>query len=252
MKPAVVFPINDLSGVMFRHLERVLPDLKCLFATAYLCIPEDHRPALPEALARLGSDDFFEILFLEQDYDIGAKLRRLYEFAAHACPDRQNLHLCFVDRIAFALETEHRDGFLEDIRASENHAPLLFQRSEAAWDTHPSNYFKIENMVTEVGKLLFGRSLDFAWCHVVVEARDLRRILPAARDDGFAMIATIILMLRNEIRTQDVDWLAWEDPLILGRDAAKLKAEREQSLAESRKRLEYALAMLQLLYRAAG
>jgi hypothetical protein len=46
-----------------------------------------------------------------------------------------------------------------------------------------------------------------------------------------------------------VDWLAWEDPFILQRDAAELKREREQSLDETNKRLKYVLPMLETLTR---
>ena len=44
-----------------------------------------------------------------------------------------------------------------------------------------------------------------------------------------------------------VDWLAWEDPFILNCDAAQLKRERENSLAETQKRLSYALPMMEIL-----
>jgi hypothetical protein len=46
-----------------------------------------------------------------------------------------------------------------------------------------------------------------------------------------------------------VDWLVWEDPFILNRDAAELKQEREQSLAETNKRIKYVLPMLETLTR---
>ena len=53
-------------------------------------------------------------------------------------------------------------------------------------------------------------------------------------------------MLRNELQTKHVDWLAWEDPFIYGRDTEQLKAEREQSPAETRQRLAYLTRMLAL------
>jgi len=46
-----------------------------------------------------------------------------------------------------------------------------------------------------------------------------------------------------------VDWLAWEDPFILERDADKLKQEREHSLVETQKRLKYVLPMIETLTR---
>ena len=56
----------------------------------------------------------------------------------------------------------------------------------------------------------------------------------------------------DEVLTRSVDWLAWEDPFIFNEDAAKLKAEREDSLYEIHKRLAYVIPMLQLLNQAGG
>lgn len=57
----------------------------------------------------------------------------------------------------------------------------------------------------------------------------------------------MILHIQDDAKTREVDWLAWEDPFILGRDAGELKQERENSLAETQKRLSYVLPMVELL-----
>jgi len=59
-----------------------------------------------------------------------------------------------------------------------------------------------------------------------------------------------VLLLRDEIRSKDVDWLGWEDPYIYARNPTELKTEREQSKEEVRKRLSYVIPMLKLLYKA--
>lgn len=61
------------------------------------------------------------------------------------------------------------------------------------------------------------------------------------------MVAEIVLMLRDNIQTKDVDWLAWEDPFLYSCNPQQLKKEREQSIRETRKRLAYVIPMLQLL-----
>jgi hypothetical protein len=61
----------------------------------------------------------------------------------------------------------------------------------------------------------------------------------------------MIFYLQDDIQTRDVDWLAWEDPMILSRDAAELKHERENSPEETQKRLSYALPMIETLIRLA-
>ena len=130
-------------------------------------------------------------------------------------------------------------------------APLIFQRSEAAWETHPSNYRELEQMVTRVGELLFNRSLDFAWCHLVVQAEQLQALTPYIRHCDISMIAEFVLLLRDKIQTKAVDWLAWEKPFTDGRDPQQFKQAQENSLAETQKRLSYVVPMLQLLQEAA-
>ena len=66
------------------------------------------------------------------------------------------------------------------------------------------------------------------------------------------MLAELVLALRDRIGTQAVDWLAWEDPYILGCDADALRAEREANPQETQKRLAYALPMIELIRAAFG
>ena len=60
----------------------------------------------------------------------------------------------------------------------------------------------------------------------------------------------MVVRLRDQAQTKDVDWLAWEDPFIYSRNARELKAERERSDAENRKRLAYVIPMLQVMCKA--
>ncbi len=109
-------------------------------------------------------------------------------------------------------------------------APIIFQRSELAWSTHPQNYRQLEGIVTVVGNNIFGRELDYAWCHIAVPAGKCRVVLPKVRNPDLSMVAEMIFYMQDEIQTRKVDWLAWEDPFIFERDAAGLKQERENSL----------------------
>jgi hypothetical protein len=74
--------------------------------------------------------------------------------------------------------------------------------------------------------------------------------LPRLKNTDTSALAEMIVRLRDRAQAKDVDWLAWEDPFILSRDARELKAERERSDAENRKRLAYVIPMLQVLYKA--
>ena len=37
------------------------------------------------------------------------------------------------------------------------------------------------------------------------------------------MVTEMILLLQSDIKTKEVDWLAWEDPFVLARDPEELK-----------------------------
>jgi hypothetical protein len=249
MQPALAFPFNDPYGGMFQHLQSILPDLRGHFEHAYLCPPLSTLKWL-EHIRELQADDFFTIFPVDREIPIGEHFAYLYQRAADAAHSDQPLHLCFLDRLAYALESEYRSSFLADVDAlAPADLPLIFQRSNIAWDTHPQNYRDIEGIVTTVGHHLFGRELDYAWCHIVVRAGQLREIMPLVKNPGLSMAAEMIFYLQDEVHTRDVEWLAWEDPFILSRDAGELKRERENSLEESQKRLFYVLPMIETLTR---
>ena len=249
MKPALAFPYNDPDGTMFPHLQAILPDLKNHFDHAYISSPPTTLEWLQQKELIL-TDSFFTVFPIDEDKLIGEAFAYIYQHAAETAPPDQPLHLCYPDRIAFALEGEYRDSFLADVDAlTSQDLPLIFQRSPYAWETHPQNYRELEGMVTTVGMNLFGRELDYAWCHIVVRAGQLREILPLVKNPDLSMVAEMIFYLQADIKTRDVDWLAWEDPFIFERDAVELKYERENSLVETNKRLKYVLPMIETLTR---
>jgi hypothetical protein len=249
MRPALAFPFNDPDGTMFHHLQAILPDLKRHFERAYICPPLFTLKHV-EHMRQLQADAFFTIFPVEREMRIGEHFAYLYQRAADAGHLDQMIHLCYLDRLAFALEGKYKDLFLADMDSLTNRdVPLIFQRSQMAWETHPQNYRDLEGIVTIVGRSLFGRELDYAWCHIVVCAGQLREIMPLVKNPDLSMVAEMIFHLQNGIHTRDVDWLAWEDPFILARDTNEFKRERENSLEETHKRLSYALPMIETLTR---
>lgn len=252
MKPALAFPFNDPDGTMFHHLQIILPDLKEHFERAYIAPPLSTLEH-PEHIKHLQADDFFTIFPVDCEMQIGEHFAFLYQCAAQTAEPAQIIHLCYLDRMAFALEGEYRSSFLEDIDSlSTNDVPIIFQRSQLAWETHPRNYRELEGTVTAVGKNLFGKELDYGWCHIAVQAKQLREIMPLVKNPDLSMVAEMIFHMREDIKTRDVDWLSWEDPFIFARDPAELKRERENSLAETNKRLSYVLPMVETLTRFSG
>jgi hypothetical protein len=244
MDHILVMPMHDPQRRFFPLLELIAPILKEAFSGTVISIAPMER-------SRLLEDGFFKPVVVPMDLPVGLHFHELYRHAAEAYPPESVLHLCFIDRLAFHIESRFRETFLEDIRGwGREDLPLIFQRSPAAWATHPRNYREIEGMISTVGEWVYGKRLDFAWCHIAVEAGRLKEILPAVRRPDLSMVAEIIVQLYREIHTKDVDWLAWEDPFILGLPAEELKREREGSLEETCKRLSYALPMMDVLYKA--
>ena len=249
MKPAIAFPYADPDGTLFPHLQAILPDLKAHFERAYLCPPLSTIRHIAH-IQQLEADEFFTIFPIDRDMQLGEHFHYLYHRAAKVAYPEQILHLCYLDRIAFALEGEYHDAFLSDIDSlSDADTPMIFQRSQLAWETHPQNYRQLEGIVTNVGKNLFGVELDYAWCHIAVRAAQLCEILPLVKNDDLSMVAEMIFYMQDDIQTRDVDWLTWEDPFLFSRPADELKQEREKSLEETNKRLRYVLPMVETLTR---
>jgi hypothetical protein len=249
MKPALAFPYNDPDGMMLPHLQAILPDLKNHFDHAYISAPSSSFKLLQQN-DLIHADNFFTAFLVDENKLIGEHFADLYQRAADTAPPDQPLHLCYPDRIAFALEGEYKEAFLADIDSlPADDLPLIFQRSESAWETHPQNYRELEGIVTSVGKNLFGLELDYGWCHIVVRAGQLRGIMSLVKNPDLSMVAEMIFHMQDNIHTRDVDWLAWEDPFIFERDAAELKYKRENSLIETNKRLKYVIPMLETLTR---
>lgn len=248
MQPIIVMPMHDPDGLMLLHLQIIMPKLKAIFAYAVVSVTPITRTKQPETVGYLKADSFFNLIELRPAQLVGEEFLLLYRHAAALCPPDTILHLCFIDRVAFALQSHFCERFITDLQAIKpKHTPLVFQRSPAAWQTHPSNYYELEQMVTRTGELLFQQSLDFAWCHLALQARQLQAVLPLIHKSDLSMMAELVLSLKDKIQAQIVEWLAWEGPFIYGCDAQQLKQEREQSVAETRKRLAYVIPMLQLL-----
>jgi hypothetical protein len=248
MQPVAVMPLHDPDGTVFPHVKQITPQLKRVFGQVFTRVTAATREAQPAWVDWLAGDGFFRVAYHRPHIPVGEQFRALYAEAAENCAPGQILHLCFVDRVAFALQSAYRGQFVADVESiTEEDVPLLFQRSEKAWRTHPRNYRAVEGILTLVGELLLGRSLDLAWCHLAVTARQLAQVLPYVRQPDLSVLAEIVLGLGEGVSTRDVDWLAWEDPFISGREADELRQEREESKQETRKRLSYVISKLQVL-----
>ncbi len=248
-----VFPLHDATGATLARYERIWPVLATVADRAYVGITSATQASSPDAIERIARNRFVEVVSISDQAPVGDQFCCLYRAAANHADGDQVLHLCFSDRLAFAIESSHRERFLADVAGTTGSAtPLIFARSEYAWSTHPRNYREIEGFVTTLGEILFGRRLDFGWCHLVLQARRLAEAADLVHNQDLSVMSEIVLAMRDEVKTKQVDWLEWEDPHDLGRDARELRLERETSVAEVQKRMGYAIPMMQSLLRAAG
>jgi hypothetical protein len=246
--PTVVFPLHDPDGLILSHLDDITPFLKQHFSTVFWGITTVTHENHQDQVDRFVRDDFFQLLITPRDAQIGTQFRILFQRAASFSPPDQILHLCYPDRFVFALQDRFRNQFLKDIKAIKpENTPIIFQRSPKAWDTHPYNYYEIESFITTVGKRLLGTEIDFAWCHLAIQAFQLGEILSSVHRSDLSMVTEMIIPIINIVKTQNVDWLAWEDPFIYSRNAEALKTERENSVTETLKRLAYVIPMIQVI-----
>ncbi len=245
--PSLVFPYHDPNGQLLPHLNAILSDLKAHFGRAYVCPPLSTRQNTL-VMAQLEADPFFTIFPVDRQLKIGEHFKHLYLNATLAAEPDEILHLAYVDRLAFALEGNHREQFLADVDSlTLKNLPLIFQRTPAAWATHPQNYARLEAFVTQIGENLFGKTLDYAWCHLVASAAELREVMPKVTHSGLSMVAEMVLQMQHHIQTRDVNWLAWEDPFMYQRDPIELKTEHEKNVDVYEGRLSYCLPMVDAL-----
>lgn len=103
-------------------------------------------------------------------------------------------------------------------------------------------------MVTEMGRILFGKELDFAWCHLALSAQQLSKALPSLVAHDLVIFSQLIFSLKEIIHTKKVDWLSWEDPFIFDKDPKQYKIERETDPKELEKRMGYVLPEIEYLF----
>ncbi len=249
MKPALVIPFHDPDGILLPFLQAVEPELMQLFDRVILSISPSTAQKQAAAIARLSAEPFYALTFNEPNSLPGEHYMNGWRQAVSLYPAEQSFHLCDLDRVAFALNNYH-DTYVADVTwASKQSEPVLFQRSEKAWATHPANYRELEGMVNRVGEMLLGKRFDFAWSHAVLRGHHLRELFNQLTGRDFIILIEMVLLLRERLLLKYVDWLAWEDPYILGVSAETLRQQRENSQTETEKRARGLLPFFNALHR---
>lgn len=242
---SLVFPFHDPNNIETKFLKQILPVLKENFDNAFVSVTPKTVNNNLESVAFLQQDNFFVVNINSEGSLIGDHFVAGYKNAVEHSKSDQILHLCNSDRIAFAL-LNYKDSFLNDL--NNVNTPTLFLRSEKAWSTHPKNYHAAESMVTEAGRILFDKILDFTWCHLSLTVGQLSNVLPSLTARDLVITSQLVFSLKEIIRLKSVDWLSWEDPFIFGKDPQKYKLERENDPTELDKRMGYVLPEIKYLF----
>jgi hypothetical protein len=170
----------------------------------------------------------------------GLHSREALRLALEHAQAQQSIFFGFLDRILFALETGWGTSFLQDLRTYQATKFVLFERSHAAWNTHPANFREIEQMVSRMFEFLHGQFIELMPCAFILSYPVASVILSqsvSASTDVWG--EWVLLAMKNQIpiTTQKVDWLAWKDPYWEHVEPDTLKHSRETGRDETIKRI---------------
>ena len=117
---------------------------------------------------------------------------------------------------------------------------MVFERTPAAWATHPANYKEVEGMTSRLGELLFGSTVDWCACALIFGADVSRAIVKSSNNHSYAVWAEWLLLAAQQgatIASTEVDWLAWEDPFWEQVDGESLRRVQESDPQQVVKRI---------------
>lgn len=233
----LTFPYYDPNGTYSQAFRRQLATLKSAFdAICISAIPP--TSANNPGLVRLLEDEGCLIFNNDPTAPIGDQSREALRLATDQA--QQPILFGFLNRLLFVLETKWRTRFLQDLTTHQAAEFLVFERSEAAWDTHPSNYREIERMVSRMFEFLSGRFIELAPCGFILDQSAADTILSQSTSASWDVWAEwILLALKNDIpvTTRKVDWLAYQHPYWERVDPGVMKRDREASREETVKRI---------------
>lgn len=242
------FPYHDPHGLNNELFRKTLPMLQSLFSE--ICIG-----ATPSTVTK--NEDF--LTFLESEgckitkntleTNVGDHYRSALRLGVEST-NAEHIFFGYLDRVLFALNTNHKQEFIADIEAAAKRDITLFERSEKAWSSHPTNYREIEQALNTMGKYVVGEEVELGNCGMCMCSELAMRMLQNSTAPSFSAGTEWILLAYQwryaPFRTTS-DWLVWEDPFIENRNEEELKLERERNPKEVLKRLEMNGSFLDLL-----
>jgi hypothetical protein len=245
----LAFPYYDPSGKQNDAFQRQLETLKSAFDTICVSVvppTAENNTDFVHWLEDQGCIVFHNAPCTSSGDHARAALRIA---TARAC-GQQPVFFGFPGRILFALETEWRMSFLQDINAYQTSEFLIFERSQSAWDTHPRNYREIEQMVSRMFEFLCGRFIELMPCALLLSRSAANTVLCQSISASYEVWAewTLLAMKSNiSVTTKKVDWLAYQHPYWEQVEPDTLKRKQEASREETVKRIKMNMPVASLM-----
>jgi hypothetical protein len=236
----LAFPYYDPTGKYNESFQRQLPTLKSAFNSICLSV-----------VPPTAKDNADFVRYLEEQGCLmfhnaanllyGIHSREALRLALEHARPHESIFFGFEHRLLFALDTQWQDSFLRDIRTLQSNECVLFERSRAAWETHPTNFREIEQMVSRMCEFMCGQFIDLMPCAFIFSYSTASVILSQSISASTEVWGEwVLLAIKNKIpiTRQKVDWLAWKDPYWEHVEPEKLKRMRESSQEETIKRIK--------------
>lgn len=248
MKPIFVFPYHDPQKEYNKVFEDNLLLLKDIFSKICISVTPATVDNNAHFLSWLENEGCF-VYKNGRDTTIGDHFRNALKIGLEKCQNPSNyFYFGFLDRVLCGLETKLEKAFIKDIKAGYKEDLVIFARSDKAWHTHPKEYYDLEKIITDAGRVFIKKDLDWIWCGALIKENLARIILNKSRINNFAVLAEFITIAYREnklIRNKAVDWLIWEDPFWARRNKQS-KPSRRMTENEKKFRLDYCLDALKL------
>lgn len=237
----LTFPYYDPSGKHNQVFQRQLETLRSTFDA--ICV----SVVAPTVEDNAEFVDWLEkqgciVCYNAPNTSAGVHARAALQLAAEeAAQAQQPIFFGFLSRLLFTLESEWRMSFLEEIKADQASEFLIFERSRSAWDTHPSNYCEIEQMLSRMFDLLCGKFIELMPSALLLSCSAANTILSQSISPAYEVWAEwTLLAMKNgiPITTKKVNWLVYQHPYWEQVEPDVLKREREASREETVKRIK--------------
>jgi hypothetical protein len=241
------FPYHDPNGIYNEVFKKNIPLLKQIFNYISISVTpatKDQNADFLKVLKKSGFDPYYN----KQGTSLGDHFRGALESAIYS-GDNEGIYFGFIDRLLYTLE-KFKQEFTLDINQKAEKGLLVFERSNKAWETHPSNYYFAEHLVIEAYNKLLNREIDLNFCGLIIDKISANKILRLSVCESYNIAGEwILLSLLNSIplKTKKVDWLSWEDPFWEKNKVQELKKIRENNPTETYKRLVIASGFMKLI-----